>query len=176
MHADSFQLVRECIGDRGFATVGHQDRRAVGGVHADGAHRLQGSERQLDGALARPLEAGDHVAAAGREEVPVGGPGVAGGGATGPAPEDCWPTMNFPLYSPTAPAADPRAKAMDHHHFHSGSAEVERRILTLSRVREALLSEVEERERAAAEVERVQQTERAQALRAEALLARRYLT
>jgi uncharacterized protein YqeY len=74
-----------------------------------------------------------------------------------------------------APAADPGAKAMDHHHFHSGSAEVTRGLLTRSRVRDVLLAEVEERERAAAEMERVQQMDRAEALHAEALLARRYL-
>jgi len=74
-----------------------------------------------------------------------------------------------------APAAEPGTKATDHHHFHSGSAEVERRLLTPSRVREALLAEVEERERAAAEMDRVQQRGRAEELRAEALLASRYL-
>lgn len=75
-----------------------------------------------------------------------------------------------------APAADPGAKAADLHDFHSGSAEVERRLLAPARVREALLAEVDERERAAAEMDRVQQTDRAAALREEALLARRYLT
>lgn len=74
-----------------------------------------------------------------------------------------------------APEAHPREKAMTHHQFHSGSAEVERLLLTRSRVRDVLLAEVRERERAAAETERLQETGRAEALRAEALLARRYL-
>lgn len=74
-----------------------------------------------------------------------------------------------------APAVDPGAKPMDRHDFVSGSAEVQRRLLTKTRVREALLAEVQERESAAGEMERVQQTERAEALRAEALLVRRYL-
>jgi uncharacterized protein YqeY len=74
-----------------------------------------------------------------------------------------------------APAADPGGTAMDHHHFHSRSAEVERRLLSRSAVRAVLLAEVDERERAAVEMDSVQQTSRAEALRAEALIATRYL-
>ncbi|MBX7185043.1 MAG: hypothetical protein K1Y01_07850 [Vicinamibacteria bacterium] len=74
-----------------------------------------------------------------------------------------------------APEAHPGETAMTHHHFHSGSAELERLLLSRSRVRDVLLAEVLERERAAAEMERLKERGRAEALRAEALLARRYL-
>lgn len=74
-----------------------------------------------------------------------------------------------------APKAHPGDKAMTPHHFHSGSAEVERLFLTRSRVRDVLLAEVLERERAAEEMERLRESGRAEALRAEAFLVRRYL-
>jgi uncharacterized protein len=62
-----------------------------------------------------------------------------------------------------------------HHHFHSGSAEVERLLLSRSDVRRVLSAEIHERERAAAELERLDMMDRAEALRAEALLAKRYI-
>lgn len=61
------------------------------------------------------------------------------------------------------------------HRFESGAAEVERLRLSRSRLRQLLLAEIEEREQAAAELERLNKTGRAKALRDEALVARRYL-
>ena len=61
------------------------------------------------------------------------------------------------------------------HRFQSGSAEVERLRLGRPRLRRLLLVEIEDRERAAAELERLNKADRAAALRAEALVARRYL-
>lgn len=61
------------------------------------------------------------------------------------------------------------------HHFQSGSAETERLLLSESDVRRVLLAEIHEREHAAAELERLDMRERAEALRAEVLLAKRYL-
>lgn len=61
------------------------------------------------------------------------------------------------------------------HQFQSGSAEVERLRLSRSRLRQLLLAEIREREQAAAKFERLDQTDRAQALRAEVSVARRYL-
>lgn len=62
-----------------------------------------------------------------------------------------------------------------HHRFHTGSAEVERLLLSSADVRGVLLAEIDERERAAEGMDRLKRTDRAEALRAEALLARRYL-
>jgi hypothetical protein len=55
------------------------------------------------------------------------------------------------------------------------SGEVERLLLSGSEVREVLSAEIHERERAAEELERLGVKDRAEALRSEALLARRYL-
>jgi uncharacterized protein len=74
-----------------------------------------------------------------------------------------------------APPADAARTAPVHHRFHEGSAEVERLLLSSSDVRDVLLAEIEDRERAADKMDRLKQTDRAEALRAEALLARRYL-
>lgn len=60
-------------------------------------------------------------------------------------------------------------------HFRSRSAEVERLLLDRTQVHDVLLAEIHERERAAAELERLEMMVRAEALRAEALLARRYI-
>jgi hypothetical protein len=61
------------------------------------------------------------------------------------------------------------------HRFLSGSAEAERLLLSRSDLRDLLLAEIDEREHAAAAFERLEKTDRAEALRAEAHLARRYL-
>ncbi len=61
------------------------------------------------------------------------------------------------------------------HDFKSGTAEVSRLDLGAGDVRAILGKEIEEREAAAADFERMGMAERAQALRAEAGLARRYL-
>lgn len=61
------------------------------------------------------------------------------------------------------------------HRFESGAAEVERLRLGRSHLRRLLLTEIEERERAAAELDRLGRADRATALRAEVLVARRYL-
>jgi uncharacterized protein len=60
------------------------------------------------------------------------------------------------------------------HRVRSGG-EVERLLLSRSDVRRILLAEIGEREHAAAELERLDRTDRAEALRAEATLARGYL-
>lgn len=57
----------------------------------------------------------------------------------------------------------------------SRSAEVERLLLSRSEVRDVLLAEIREREHAAEELERLGVMDRAEALRAEAGFAKRYL-
>lgn len=74
-----------------------------------------------------------------------------------------------------APPIPVGQKASDFHSFHQGSAEVERLLLGTSQVREVLMAEIRERECAAAELEDLGQVERAETLRAEVLLAQRYL-
>lgn len=59
--------------------------------------------------------------------------------------------------------------------FRSGAAEVERRVLDDRDVQRILAAEIEEREDAAAQFERLGQAQRAAALRFEATLARQYL-
>jgi uncharacterized protein YqeY len=59
--------------------------------------------------------------------------------------------------------------------FNSGSAEAERLELNASEVRGLILKEIEEREAAAAEFERLGMDGKAEGLRADALLARRYV-
>jgi uncharacterized protein YqeY len=73
-----------------------------------------------------------------------------------------------------APPIQEGQTALVHHHFRSRSAEVERLLLSRSQVRQVVLAEIDERERAATELERLEKTDRAEALRAEALLAKRY--
>ena len=74
-----------------------------------------------------------------------------------------------------APPVQAGQTALIQHRFHTGSAEVERLLLSESDVRQVLLIEIDARERAAMELERLNMTERAKALRAEVLFARRYL-
>jgi uncharacterized protein len=74
--------------------------------------------------------------------------------------------------APPRPESD---KPAEGHNFRSGSAEVERLRLDRGRVREVLAAEIQEREHAAAEMERVGRADRAEALRAEVLATRRYL-
>lgn len=74
-----------------------------------------------------------------------------------------------------APPTQKEETAPTLHRFHSGSAEVERLRLDGAQVRQALLAEIDERELAAAELERLGKTDRAAALRAEVLIAMRYL-
>ena len=61
------------------------------------------------------------------------------------------------------------------HDFLSGSAEAERLVLSKDQVRDLLLREIERREQAAAEFDRVGAAARADALRAEISLAERYV-
>lgn len=63
----------------------------------------------------------------------------------------------------------------DFHRFRSGSAEVERLLLDQTQVRQVLLTEIRERELAAAEFDRLEKHDRAAALRAEILIAQRYV-
>lgn len=74
-----------------------------------------------------------------------------------------------------APPALPGPMTLSQRQFSDRSAEVERLLLNEAQVRAALLAEVDERERAAAELDRLQAPDRAELLRTEALLIRRYL-
>ncbi|WP_137391690.1 hypothetical protein [Rhodoligotrophos defluvii] len=74
-----------------------------------------------------------------------------------------------------APPLQARRTKTDQHRFSDGSAEIERLHLNPAQVRAVLLAEIEERERAAVEMNRLERPDRADALRAEALIARRYL-
>lgn len=65
--------------------------------------------------------------------------------------------------------------ALVHHRFRSGSAEVERLLISESQVRDVLLVEIHERKRAAGYMERLNEGDRAEGLRAEALLAKHYI-
>jgi uncharacterized protein len=69
--------------------------------------------------------------------------------------------------------ADPQAT--NQHRFHDGSAEVERLSLDSAQVRALLVAEIQERERAAAEMNRINRPDRADALHAETLLVGRYV-
>ncbi|MBB1093329.1 hypothetical protein HUU61_18810 [Rhodopseudomonas palustris] len=74
-----------------------------------------------------------------------------------------------------APPLSDGERATDQHRFHDGSAEVERLSLNPAQVRAVLVAEMQERERAAAEMNRVNRLDRADALHAETLLVRRYI-
>nr|WP_145959201.1 GatB/YqeY domain-containing protein [Rhizobium sp. ACO-34A] len=74
-----------------------------------------------------------------------------------------------------APPLRAGERATDQHRFHDGSAEVERLSLTSAQVRAVLVAEMQEHERAAAEMSRVGRPDRADALHAETLLVRRYI-
>ncbi|WP_144638334.1 hypothetical protein [Bordetella genomosp. 13] len=74
-----------------------------------------------------------------------------------------------------APPVQAGQPASIQHRFHTGSAEVERLLLSESDVRRVLMREIDERERAAVELERLNMPEHAKALWAETLLAKRYL-
>ena len=74
-----------------------------------------------------------------------------------------------------APPLPAGQKAADLQRFHDGSAEVERLSLSVAQVRAVLMAEMQERERAAAELNRVNMVDRANALNTEALLVKRYL-
>jgi uncharacterized protein YqeY len=73
-----------------------------------------------------------------------------------------------------APDRNARASVVQHE-FGSGSAEVDRLMLNKDQVRELLLAEIENREQAALQFERLSRTEAAHALRAEIVLTRRYI-
>ena len=73
-----------------------------------------------------------------------------------------------------APPSHAGQTAQLRHEFRNGSAEVERLLLSRSQVQDVLSVEIRERERAAAELERLGKMDRAETLRAEVLLARRY--
>ena len=66
-------------------------------------------------------------------------------------------------------------RRVDQHWFEDRSAEIERIALDLEHVRAVLVREVEDRELAAAEMDRLGRPEEAGVLRAEALLTKRYL-
>lgn len=74
-----------------------------------------------------------------------------------------------------APPAQKQRTGPTFHRFRSGSAEVERLLLDSAQMRQVLLAEIGERELAAAELEGLGKMDRAAALRAEILIARRYL-
>ena len=74
-----------------------------------------------------------------------------------------------------APALQPGRSASEQHRFQDGSAEIERLKLDPAQVRAIRMKEIEEREQAADEMSRLARPDRADALRAEARMARRYL-
>jgi uncharacterized protein len=61
------------------------------------------------------------------------------------------------------------------HHFRSRSAEIERLLLSGAHVRSVIVADIQERERAAGEMERLGIMDRAEALRAEAVISKRYI-
>jgi uncharacterized protein len=74
-----------------------------------------------------------------------------------------------------APPLNAGRAASIQHQFHSGSAEVERLRMSRADVHRVLSEEMRERERVASELEQLEQVDRAEGLRAEALLIQRYL-
>lgn len=74
-----------------------------------------------------------------------------------------------------APSVDHEQTVQLPHDFYEGSAEVERLLLSQSHVLDLLLTEINEREQSAIELERVGQTDRAEDLRLEAQVIRCYL-
>jgi uncharacterized protein YqeY len=74
-----------------------------------------------------------------------------------------------------APPLPDDQRAMEHHRFHDGSAEVDRLSLTSAQVRAVLVAEMQERKRAAEEMNRVNRADYADALHAEMLLVSRYI-
>lgn len=74
-----------------------------------------------------------------------------------------------------APLVHARPASAVRHEFGSGSAEVERLVLSRAEVHALLLKEIEDRERVATELERAGEVERANVLRDAALVARRYI-
>jgi uncharacterized protein YqeY len=74
-----------------------------------------------------------------------------------------------------APPAQDAQTALAQHHFRSGSAEIERLLLSCAHVQGVILGDIHEREQAAAEMERLGMMDRAEALRAEAVIAKRYM-
>lgn len=74
-----------------------------------------------------------------------------------------------------APPAAIGSAASTQHDFRGGRAEIERVLLGRSDVRAVLEAEIADRERAAEEMQRLHRLNRAESLRQEALLARRYL-
>lgn len=74
-----------------------------------------------------------------------------------------------------APALGPDRKAADLHQFGDGSSEVERLLLSADQVSRVLMADVEEREHAAAEMTRLNRPDRAEPLRQEIAIAKRYL-
>lgn len=74
-----------------------------------------------------------------------------------------------------APPAHEGQTAPARHDFSSGSAEIERLLLSGAHVHGVIAADIHERERAAAEMERLGMMDRAEALRAEAVIAKRYI-
>ena len=74
-----------------------------------------------------------------------------------------------------APPIQVDQKMTDQHRFSDRSAETERLRLSAVQVRAILTTEAREREAAAAEMVRLNRPDRADALRTEALIARRYM-
>lgn len=74
-----------------------------------------------------------------------------------------------------APPQRANEKATDQHHFNDGTAEIERLSLGSAQVQAILTAEIQERERAAAEMDRLERADRAEVLRAEVMIAKRYV-
>lgn len=74
-----------------------------------------------------------------------------------------------------APPARADRLLAEPHQFREGSAEVERLSLSRAQIRTILLAEIQEREDAASEMDRVARPDQAEMLRNEVRLARRYV-
>jgi uncharacterized protein YqeY len=74
-----------------------------------------------------------------------------------------------------APPLQADLKATDQHRFSDGSAEVERLSLSGAQVHSVLVREMQERELAATEMDRLDRPDRAETLRGEARLVGRYI-
>lgn len=74
-----------------------------------------------------------------------------------------------------APPINTNHQTTEQLQFHNRSAEIERLTLTSAQVRKVLVAELEERERAAAELIQVNRPEHADTLRSEALIIKSYI-
>lgn len=74
-----------------------------------------------------------------------------------------------------APPLQFNERSVEQHHFNDRTAEIERLCLASAQVQAILIAEIQERERAAVEMDRLERADRADALRAEMMIAKRYV-